>query len=136
MHLASEDFELYALEQLPQKRAAAVEQHIAHCPACDAKLKSVIWQAGTRAKERRQHPRTSTDQPAWMQVIEPPRIGAFEVRILDVSREGMSLQTRQHVTRGSKIKIRREDTIIFGEVRYCIPAGGEFRLGIQIREIL
>jgi hypothetical protein len=72
----------------------------------------------------------------WMQVIDPPRLGAWEVRVLDVSREGMSLQTRQHVARGWKIKIRRGEMIVFGEVRYCIPTGGEFRLGIQIREVL
>jgi hypothetical protein len=48
----------------------------------------------------------------------------------------MSLQTRQHVARGWKIKIRRGEMIVFGEVRYCIPTGGEFRLGIQIREVL
>jgi hypothetical protein len=86
--------------------------------------------------ERRSHPRTATREQGWMQVIEPPRLGASEVRILDVSREGMSLRTQQHVVPGCKIKVRRGSMIVFGEVRYCVPSGSEFQAGIQIQEVL
>ena len=136
MHLHVEDLELYAVGQLSQQRAISVELHVAKCPACEAKLKDAIRLAGATPRERRQHPRTSTDELGWMQVIDPPRMGAWEVRVLDVSREGISLHTRQHLARGWRIKIRRGDMIVFGEVRYCIPHGGEFRAGILIREVL
>jgi len=135
-HLHNEDFELYAQGQLPHHRAIDVEVHVAQCPACDAKLRDAMGTAGASRRERRQHPRLPADQMGWMQVMSPPRLGAWEVRVVDTSGEGMSIQTRQHVTRGWKIKVRQGDRIVFGEVRYCIPNGGEFRAGIQIREVL
>jgi hypothetical protein len=135
-HLPPEDFELYALGQLPKRRSAAVESHVAECLVCAATLTRVLRQVDAAQVERRSHPRTATAEQGWMQVMEPPRLGAWEVRILDVSREGMSLQTRQHVAPGCKIKVRRGGMIVFGEVRYCIPSEGEFRAGILIREVL
>ncbi|HEY4362054.1 MAG TPA: hypothetical protein VGN17_13845 [Bryobacteraceae bacterium] len=136
MHLKVEDFELYAQGQLPHPRAVDIELHVARCPDCDAKLKDAMRIAGASRRERRQHSRKPADQTGWMQVVHPPRHGAWEVRVVDSSAEGMSIQTRQHMTRGWKIKVRQGDRIVFGEVRYCIPHGGEFRAGIQIREVL
>jgi hypothetical protein len=136
MHLKVEDFKLYALGQLPKERARSVESHVSKCPECDFKLKDALRLVGAAPEERRLHPRTATDEPGWMQVMEPPRLGAWEVRVLDVSKDGMSLRTGQHVSRGWKIKVRRGSMIVFGEVRYCLPAGAEFRVGVKIREVL
>jgi anti-sigma factor ChrR (cupin superfamily) len=135
-HLQEEDFEIYALGQLPETRAAEVEAHVAECQDCRAKLKRAIRLVGVAPKERRKDPRMVTDESAWLQVADPQHLGAWEVRIVDVSREGMSLRTRHYISRGRKVKLRRKDMIVFGEIRYCVPEGGEFRAGIKILEVL
>jgi hypothetical protein len=135
-HLPPEDLELYALGELPQRRVAAVESHVAECSVCASALTRTVRQVDSAQVERRCLPRTTTDEQGWIQVVDPPRLGAWEVRVLDVSRDALSLRTPRHVSPGWKIKIRRGATIVFGEVSYCIPSGAEFRAGIQIQEVL
>jgi hypothetical protein len=135
-HLPPEDFELYALSQLPKRRAAAVESHVAKCLACSAALTRALRQVDAAQVESSSHPPTAPAERGWIQVMEPPRLGAWEVQVIDISKEGMSLMTAQHVALGSKVKVRTGGMIVFGEVRYCVRSGGEFMAGILIREVL
>ena len=56
--------------------------------------------------------------------------------MMDVSRNGLKLRTPQFVARGAMVQVVIEEAIILGEVRYCIPAEGQFDMGIQILDLI
>jgi hypothetical protein len=44
----------------------------------------------------------------------------------------MTLQAPERVDPGTLVQVRLKDTLILGEVRYCISAGAEFHIGLEI----
>jgi hypothetical protein len=56
--------------------------------------------------------------------------------ILDVSEHGMALLLPSPVPAGSAIKIECGDTLVLGEVSYCIPREGAYRAGLVIKHRL
>src|SRR5579864_4189850 len=57
-------------------------------------------------------------------------------RILDVSQKGMRLGMPESIPVGSLLRIQLEDSVIFGEVRYCEDRKSWFAIGIYVEEIL
>lgn len=57
-------------------------------------------------------------------------------RILDVSHRGMRLGVSESVPVGSLLRVELEDSIIFGEVRYCENRETWFAIGLYVEEIL
>ncbi len=78
--------------------------------------------------------RTNVNRAATLQSLHPLIMESFEVQVIDVSNHGMGLRLRNRVAVQSEVKIRCDDTIVFGEVRYCVPDEGGFRAGIKIKE--
>ncbi|MEI9812307.1 MAG: PilZ domain-containing protein [Acidobacteriota bacterium] len=52
-------------------------------------------------------------------------------RVVDISRSGVGLLLQQPIDEGTRVKIRIDDTAIFGSVRYCNGCpDGTFRAGV------
>ncbi len=73
-------------------------------------------------------------ETATLQSLNPLLLETFEAQVIDVSEQGISLQLTKHIATQSEVKIRRGTAILFGEVRYCVPAGDGFRAGVRIKE--
>jgi predicted naringenin-chalcone synthase len=86
--------------------------------------------------ERRSELRTIVNEPAILQSLSPLLLESFDVQVVDVSKGGISVQLSRHLPAQSEVKIRRGAAILFGEVRYCVPARGGFRAGIKIKETI
>ena len=52
--------------------------------------------------------------------------------ITDISPSGASLYVYCPLIAGSVIELRQGEAVYHGEIRYCVPAGPDFRLGIQL----
>jgi hypothetical protein len=148
MHVSEEDLELYFLGRLPSDQLSAVEFHLTDCSSCtnqlsDAtgvflkllKLKNRHLGNYEGIEKRREH-RVPFDSPGKMQAFSPFSPEKFRVQMMDVSRNGLKLRTPQFVARGAMVQVVIEEAIILGEVRYCIPAEGEFDMGIQILDLI
>jgi hypothetical protein len=57
-------------------------------------------------------------------------------RILDVSPKGMRLGIAESIPVGSLLRIELEDSVIFGEVRYCEDRKTWFAVGLYVEQIL
>jgi hypothetical protein len=143
MHLSDEDLELYVLASLPVHQLSSLESHLTNCELCArrlaeaAALRSARQQPGDyKGVERRREDRILCDDSGQMQAFSPFSFEKLQVRIMDISRNGLKVRSPQLVGRGTIVQVLVPKAIILGEVRYCVPAGSEFYAGIQIQDIL
>jgi len=85
--------------------------------------------------ERRTEARYPTQYPAEIERqhgVTEPMYGT----ILDVSRSGLRIALPQRLNRGEQVKVKLQDNVIFGEVRYCRSVSGAFHAGIRIQDLV
>jgi hypothetical protein len=144
MHVGDEDLEMYILESLPLRQQSAITSHLGSCATCQGKLVESVRFAGkiaalkqpreNRGKDQRRFTRIATDMAASIRMLSPASSGRTHARVLDTSRERLKLRVSEFLHPGATIQVRVTDTVAFGEVRYCQPAGSAFHVGVQIRD--
>jgi hypothetical protein len=82
--------------------------------------------------ERRRQQRIPANEAAWCRVLNPLLEKVLKVQILDRSTDGLSVRAARSLLAGTLVQVRLEDSIVLGEVRYCVRAGDAFRVGIRI----
>jgi hypothetical protein len=147
MHPAAEELELYAFHKLAPAKISVIETHLEVCEICRKKLREgeefsgqlhnlrQAHRTGTGAEQRRSR-RISTNDSAVAKILEAGSESLMDARVLDVSAGGVCLQVPQAVRPGTAIQVNLGNTLVKGEVRYCIEADGSFRLGVQIEDVL
>jgi hypothetical protein len=89
-----------------------------------------------RPFERRRDHRYSTNDQAEVEVLGT-NIQRLSAIVLDVSRSGLRLEIQTRIGQCAQVEITLpRDVVIFGEVRYCRPAGADFHAGVLIADIL
>jgi len=86
----------------------------------------------TPATERRRGTRRTTHDLARMRILRPFSPLPLEVEILDVSPTGLKIHASQSLDPGALVQIDSKDTVAIANVRYCIPAGNRFQVGLDI----
>ena len=83
----------------------------------------------TAARERRSEPRFPTNETALLLAPSGP---IERIKILDVSKKGMRIQTELNLDPGTMVRIFGPRTIVFGEMRYRNIAEHEFVHGVAV----
>jgi hypothetical protein len=87
------------------------------------------------SSERRRDPRYSTNDQAVVEVLGTI-IQRLSALVLDVSRSGLRLGIQTRIGQLAQVEITLpRDVVVFGEVRYCRPAGTDFHAGVLIADI-
>lgn len=81
--------------------------------------------------ERRSEPRYLCDGEATI-IDTATGLELGEGILSDISPSGASLHVYCPVDPGAVIELRQGQHIYHGQVRYCIPSGADFRLGLQL----
>jgi hypothetical protein len=142
MHVHAEDVDLYARRRISESKRLEVEAHLADCPSCKSRVAAAVeysfalGRLREEAAEMRESHRIPTDDPATIQLLKPLSPDPWNVRIRDVSKGGLCVRTHKPIDRGAQVKVQRGVTIVHGEVRYCVPVGAMFHVGIRLIEIL
>ena len=148
MHVSEDVLELYFLGRLPPDQLSAVESHLTECSPCTHRLSNVTgvflkllklknrYPGDYEGVEKRREHRVPVDSPGQMQAFSPFSPAKSRIQTMNVSRNGLKIRTPQFVARGAMVQVVIEEAIILGEVRYCIPAGAEFDMGIQILDLV
>ena len=55
--------------------------------------------------------------------------------MLNLSNEGLKLRVHEPLHPGTMVQVQVRNKIVLGEVRYCLSAGADFHIGIQIRDV-
>ena len=144
MHLRDEDLELYVLGQLSPSQVSTIEAHLHGCESCGSKLSQTVkfvqelngaQQQGPAAGERRRSVRVPSDDPARLQVFSPLSPARSDVRVLDVSTHGLKLHVPEYLQPGTVVQIRLANSVVLGEVRYCLPASVGFHVGVSLEDV-
>ena len=88
-----------------------------------------------RNEKRREH-RIVVDESAVLQVMSPLSHEHLEVRLLDVSKNGLRFFAQVGVLPGSLVMVRIKGHLAFGEARYCVAATEGFFVGIQLSDFV
>lgn len=144
MHLHEDDLALYIFDRLSATRESEVEMHLGECTACQTRFAESLQFIGRLSElqrkqradgaERRRHPRIPANAPASVRTLNPLSTARLQATVLDTSREGLRLRIPEFIQRGAIVQVFLEDTIVLAEVRYCEPAGPEFRVGVRIQD--
>ena len=87
------------------------------------------------SQERRREARYPAQEPAELELLYGPREPIYGT-ILDVSRSGLRIELPRRIHRGEEVKVKLQQNVIFGEVRYCRAVSGVFQAGIRIEELV
>ncbi len=147
MHTNENLLELYLREGLNASGVSKVECHLRSCEICSARLLEADFfktptagpdraRSSVNSEERRCLPRITTNDAASIQQIHPFSVDRTYMRVLDISRGGMRLQSSVSFSYGTFVKILIRTAIGFGAVRYCVTAQNEFQLGILLQDLL
>jgi hypothetical protein len=145
MHIGDEELERYALKRLRAREVFTLESHLAACSTCTGKLPQHLAFAlrlrtlskkppSANGDKRREH-RITTNEPAQMRLLNPSSGDILNILILNRSASGVKVSLPVFLSSKALVQIRYKQSIIFGEVRYCVPNGDEHHAGIKIQDV-
>ena len=89
---------------------------------------------GNLTPEKRKDVRAPLDAPIWLRVLAASS-PLLEGRIVNVSKKGFKLKLPEAIQPGVQVQARIGGKIVMAEVRYCLPHGAEFHIGVEIQDV-
>jgi hypothetical protein len=86
--------------------------------------------------ERRMEPRYLVKEDAFMWDLLRIKAGYHSVTVVDLSRNGLRLESADQLSEGSQIAVDFRGMIVCGTVRHCRRAKYGYSLGVQINDVL
>ena len=78
------------------------------------------------------------DEPASVKTLHPVVTSGDRVdgRVMNLSRSGLKLRVPKPMLPGTMVQVRFKDKIALGEIRYCIPVGAEYYVGVRFQDVM
>lgn len=90
--------------------------------------------------DRRREPRIQANAPALVQTLgrsAKTNGRPHLARIVDMSSKGIRLHTETPLIAGSVVQVEVDDTMVLGEVCYCVPGSSSaFNVGVLAKQSL
>jgi hypothetical protein len=142
VHVSEEQLQSYMSGALSDEDSRQVNSHVDECGSCRTRLEQSRTKTQSTAAvvtqidhdERRRERRMATNDYASVQVVSPHTLEHMEVRVLDISRNGLKIRAPKFLKIGAVLQMRLRDTLILGEVRYCVRMDDGFWAGLQIQD--
>jgi hypothetical protein len=125
MHLTRVDLERLVVEHGPDEELSAIQAHLQTCAACQAELVFKIDQGNIE---------NESSTVACIKILDPlTSIGpSAPAHLLSASPQSLHMRVSRLILVGSQVHVRSPLGQRFGRVRYCIPAGSEFQIGVRL----
>jgi len=103
---------------------ASIQTHLFKCQRCQRNAAEML-EAGDLAS------------PARIKVLDPiMSLGpSAPAQLLAASASGMHVRAARSIFIGALIQVRSSRVTAFGRVRYCIPAGTAFQIGVKLQSV-
>ncbi len=88
-----------------------------------------------RPEERRRERRYSIPHQS-VELRIPPESQIIEAQVVNVSRNGVGLLSRDHIDPGLQIMFSFGDQYVFARVRHCKPVEDHFSIGACINDVV
>ena len=143
MHAHDDDLAMYIQGRLPAEKLIPLESHLGSCKICESKLARMAESFGALGRstqqkvteERRRDARVETNDQAFMQILSPLSFGRVQIRVMDVSKNGLKLLVPEFLQQGTMVQIRMRQAIMLAEVRHCRKAEAGFHAGVQLQDV-
>ena len=133
MHVHVNELKLHPLGRL--HATVGLDPYLHACQDSEAPLAAVLM--GREVDERRHEVRIPAKDSGSSQVLSPlSEKGRFQLQLLNVSNSGMKILVSDRLQVGMVLQIKLRSVFILGEVRYCVPCGNSFHVGIQIQDLI
>jgi hypothetical protein len=102
---------------------AAIQNHLQECQVCQAEVAAML--------EVEYRP-----TPTRVKVLDPiTSLGpSAPARLMATCESGMHIRVATPIFVGALVQVRSSDLSAFGRVRYCIPVGLEFQIGVKVQK--
>ena len=142
VHVSEEQLQSYISGALSEEDSHQINSHAGECGSCRARLEksrtgiqsTAAMAADPEHDERRRERRMATNDYASVQVISSQTLEHMDVRVLDISRNGLKIRAPKFLKIGVVLQMRLRDTLILGEVRYCVQTDDGFWAGLHIQD--
>jgi hypothetical protein len=102
----------------------------------DARLNAGQPIRAVGAGDKRRENRFPVVGVGTVHAINPALRKRLQALVLDMSRNGMKLRIERALDAGTEIQLLLRDVSVLGTVRYCIPVGDSFHIGIVVQKVL
>jgi hypothetical protein len=79
------------------------------------------------------------DEPASVKTLHPVATSGgdrLDGRLVNLSRSGLKLRVPKPMLPGTMVQVRFMDKIALGEIRYCIPIGSDYYVGVRFQDVM
>ena len=99
--------------------------------AVEVQLQRPVVKPDERRRERRYY----IPHPPSVEIRIPPQTEIIEAEVVNVSKNGIGLVSRDYITPGLQIMFTFGDQYVFARVRHCQPIENGFAIGAAIRDM-
>src|SRR5579863_594911 len=141
VHASYDDLVRYIQGRLKAERLSVVDLHLLDCDICRERLSKTIGsqlmlhfvgKAKADQKRERSEPRFSTVSEAVVQNLDPLSFDRENVRIVDISKNGLGIVAAKAALPGTIVQVRINAAVELGEVRYCSACeDNRYRIGVR-----
>jgi hypothetical protein len=132
MHINRLDLERLVVDPLPNKELTEIQAHLQECQACQKALAAKLAEEETAG-----NPQVNSNAGARIKVLDPiTSLGpSGPAHLLNASSACLHVRVTKSIFIGALVHVRSSVGLAFGHVRYCIPAGPEFQIGVKLEPL-
>jgi hypothetical protein len=129
MHVDRGDLERLVVDSLPNQELTEIQVHLQGCKACQSALAAKLSE-----EEAAGNPQINSNAAARIKILDPvTSLGpSGPAHLLNASAQSLHIRVPRSVFIGALVHVRSSIGLAFGHVRYCIPAGSEFQIGVKL----
>jgi hypothetical protein len=130
MHLNRLDLERLVVDDLPNPELSAIQLHLQECRACQLDLATKL----DEEEEAAGNPQVVSSSEARIKVLDPITSNgpSGPAHLLNASTRSLHVRVPRSIFIGALVHVRSSIGLVFGYVRYCIPAGSGFQIGVRL----
>jgi hypothetical protein len=128
MHVSRSDLEKVVAEQRLSSELSDLRSHLQECLGCQTELVAKLHEESAEVAP------TNSNAAARIKVLDPimSLAPSAPAHLLTASSRSLHLRVSRYIFIGALVHVRSSFGLAFGHVRYCIPAGSEFQVGVKL----
>jgi hypothetical protein len=132
MHISRLDLERLVVDPFPNLELTELQVHLQGCQACQRALAAQLSE-----EEAAGNPQINSNAAARIKILDPvTSLGpSGPAHLLNASPQSLHVRVPKSVLIGALVHVRSSAGLGFGHVRYCIPAGSEFQIGVKLEPL-
>jgi len=129
VHVNRRDLERLVVDPLPSPELTAIQIHLQDCQVCQIALAEKL-----NEEEAAGNPDINSNAAAKIKVLDPiTSLGpSSPAHLMNASPRSLHVRVPRFIYVGALVHVRSSIGLSFGYVRYCIPAGAEFQIGVKL----